>query len=191
MDDAELHRWFKEAVLPNEPMLVHFIRRNWPNADDIIDIRQDVYEHALIGAQTGLPTAPRAYILTIARNILLNRARRAKIVSFDLVADLEELDCLVEGYDVEKRLVARDQLRRAEAGLALLPPRCREVVQLRKVEGLSINDVAARLGVSHHTVERQLTLGMRALADFMLGGEGRINRRPLPIAAVQEEADRE
>lgn len=190
MDDAALHRWFQEAVLPNEPMLVRFIRRNWPNPDDVVDIRQDVYEHALIGAHRAIPTAPRAYLLTIARNILLNRARRAKIVSFDLVADLEELDCLAEGYDAENRLMARDQLRRAEAGLDLLPPRCREVVRLRKLEGLSTRDVAARLGVGHHTVERQLTLGMRALVDFMLGGEGRIVRKTT-TASPHEEAGHE
>lgn len=186
MNDADLHRWFQEAVLPNEAMLVRFIRRNWPYADDIIDIRQDVYEHVLIGAKRSIPITPRAYLLTIARNILLNRARRAKIVSFDLVADLEELDCLAEGYDAENRFVARDQLRRAEAGLDRLPPRCREVVRLRKLEGMSTREVAAHLGVGHHTVERQLTLGMRALVDFMLGGEGRIVRKTAAVPPREE-----
>jgi RNA polymerase sigma-70 factor (ECF subfamily) len=60
---------------------------------------------------------------------------------------------------------------------------------LRKVEGLSIRETAAQLGVSHHTIERQLTLGLRALADFMLGGAGRINRTPVPPVALRE-ADR-
>ncbi|MDT9166012.1 sigma factor-like helix-turn-helix DNA-binding protein, partial [Escherichia coli] len=64
------------------------------------------------------------------------------------------------------------------AGLDQLPPRCREVVRLRRVEGLNIRETAARLGVGHHTVERQLTLGLRALANFMLGGNARIERKP-------------
>ena len=37
------------------------------------------------------------------------------------------------------------------------------------------------MGIREDTVERQTTHGMRALADFMLGGSGRI-RRPAPSA---------
>ena len=32
------------------------------------------------------------------------------------------------------------------------------------------------MGVSSHTVEKQVTQGMRALVDYMLGGSGRISR---------------
>ena len=39
-----------------------------------------------------------------------------------------------------------------------------------------IRETAARLGVGRHTVERQLTLGLRAIASYMLGGEARIVR---------------
>ena len=74
------------------------------------------------------------------------------------------------------RVAARDELRRAQAGLDLLPPRCREVVRLRKVEGLSTRETAERLGVGIDTVEKQLTLGIRAMTDFVLGGTGKIHR---------------
>ena len=47
---------------------------------------------------------------------------------------------------------------------------------LRKIEGLSQREVAARMGIREDTVERQTAHGMRALADFMLGGPGRIRR---------------
>jgi len=57
-----------------------------------------------------------------------------------------------------------------------LPPRCREVVRLRKVEGLTTRETADRLGVGIDTIEQQLTLGMRALVDFMLGGSGKVRR---------------
>jgi DNA-directed RNA polymerase specialized sigma24 family protein len=56
------------------------------------------------------------------------------------------------------------------------------VVQLRKVEGLSCREVAERLGVGIDTVEQQTVRGMRALADFMLGGLGKV-RRPATAAA--------
>jgi RNA polymerase sigma-70 factor (ECF subfamily) len=81
-----------------------------------------------------------------------------------------------EILDAERHLSAREELRRAQAGLDLLPPRCREVVRLRKIEGLSTRETAERLGVGINTVEKQLTLGIRAMTDFMLGGSGKIQR---------------
>jgi RNA polymerase sigma-70 factor (ECF subfamily) len=63
-----------------------------------------------------------------------------------------------------------------QAGLDRLPPRCREVIVLRKIEGLSQREVAARMGIGEDTVERQMVQGMRALVDFMLGGSGKIRR---------------
>lgn len=67
-----------------------------------------------------------------------------------------------------------------------LPPRCREVVRLRKVEGLTTQETADRLGIGIDTVERQLTMGMRALVDFMLGGTGKI-RRPRLIRRLRSD----
>jgi RNA polymerase sigma-70 factor (ECF subfamily) len=40
---------------------------------------------------------------------------------------------------------------------------------MRKIEGLSRREIAQRLGVSEKTVEKQLTQGVRALADILYG----------------------
>lgn len=171
-----LHEWFCNVVLPLEPALTAFIRRNWRAQHDVVDIRQEIYERVLIGAQAGLPHHTSGYIYTVARNHLSNRARREKIVSFDVVADLDaELPGC--GFEPEPALIARDELRQVLRGLEQLPPRCREVVQLRKIECLSTREVSDRMGISVNTVEKQLTLGIRALTDFLLGGNGKIQRQ--------------
>lgn len=176
IDDADLHSWFCEEVLALEHSLTRFIRRNWRIADDVVEIRQEVYELTLKGARNGIPLHSRQYVFAVARNLLINRAKRAKIVSFDLVADLEQVETTIDLFAAERYLSARDELRRAQAGMDALPPRCREVVRLRKVEGLTTRETAERLGVGIDAVEQQLTLGMRALADFMLGGSGKVRR---------------
>lgn len=159
-----------------ERPLTSFIRRNWRMSDDIADLRQEVYERALAGAQNQLPHNTSAYIYTVARNHLINRAKRAQIVSIDLVADLDRLDTAPDFFAPHRLLTARDELRWAEAGLERLPARCREVVRLRKVEGLSSKETAERIGVTVDTVEKQMVQGMRALVDYMLGGSGKIRR---------------
>lgn len=176
VDDVALNAWFCATVLPLEPALTRFIRHNWRIAEDVTELRQDIYERVLIGGRQELPTNARAFVFTVARNHLINQAVRGRIVSFDLVADLEAEGLATDLLATERYLDARDELRRARDGLEALPPRCREVVRLRKIEGLTTKEAAERLGVGVDTVERQLTLGMRALVDFMLGGSGKIVR---------------
>ena len=48
-----------------------------------------------------------------------------------------------------------------------LPERCREVVMLWALEGLSREDVATRLGISEHTVRAQLATGVKRCVKFM------------------------
>lgn len=175
-DEGALQNWFCSEVLPLERALMAFVRRNWREQNDVADIRQEIYERVLIGARAGLPHHASGYLFTVARNHLANRARRAKIVSFDMMADLE-VEVRGCAFQPEPALVARDELRLAMRGMDQLPHRCREVVQLRKFEGLSTREVSDRMGISVDTVEKQLRLGVRALADFMHGGSGKIERQ--------------
>ena len=175
-NEAALNAWFCREVLPLERPLTGFIRRNWRVADDVTDLRQDIYERALAGAREAIPINTRAYLFTVARNHLINQAKRGQVVSIELVADMSALDTEFDRFGAERQLSAREELRRTQQGLDRLPPRCREVVWLRKVEGLSTRETAERLGVTVDTVEKQITQGMRALVDYMLGGSGKIRR---------------
>lgn len=185
VEDAALNAWFCQEVLSLEPALTRFIQRNCRIKEDVVELRQDIYERVLTSARASLPANAGAFVFTVARNHLINHTVRARIVSFELVSDLEGVGQPEDLLATDRYLDARDQLRRARAGMDALPSRCREVVRLRKVEGLSTKEAADRLGVGVDTIERQLTMGMRALADFMLGGSGKI-RRPAVVRRRSE-----
>lgn len=182
VDDAQLERWFCSEVLPLEASLTRYLRCNWRTPEQIMDIRQDIYEAALTGGRNEIPANTAGYVFAIARNILINRSKREHIVKFEQVADLESFGGAVDLTSTDRQMDARDALRRAQEGMERLPPRCREVVRLRKIEGLSTREAATRMGVSLETIERQLLLGIRAMADAMLGGSGRIRRGDAPRA---------
>src|SRR5262249_33213368 len=158
-----------------EPALVRFLRKNWRDPSEVLDLRQDIYVRVFDAARVSLPLKTAPFLFVTARNHLINRAKRSNIISMDLVADLEALN-FTDVITPERNLTARQELRRVQAGLERLPQRCREVITLRKIEGLSQREVAARMGIGEDTVERQTSHGMRALVDFMLGGTGRILR---------------
>jgi RNA polymerase sigma-70 factor (ECF subfamily) len=179
IDDDDLNAWFVREVLPLERALSSYIRRNWRVPEDVLELRQDIYENVLIGARRTRPTNTRAYVYTVARNHLINNAKRARIVPIEAIADLDSINQDIDFamFEAERTLTARDELRRAKEGIDKLPAKCREVILLQKVDGLTDREAAESLGVSIETVRRQIKLGMKALFDHMAGGTGRIVRK--------------
>lgn len=63
----------------------------------------------------------------------------------------------------------RQELELLTQAIQSLPERCRQVLTLRKIYGLSQKEIAAQLGISEHTVEAQVGNGMRRCAEFLAG----------------------
>jgi RNA polymerase sigma factor (sigma-70 family) len=170
---SDVKNWFVREVLPLEAMLMHFLQQNWRNKSDLEDIRQDIYAQLLTAAERGIPTQTKAFVMRTARNLLIDRIRREQIVPIDTVSDLDALGVAVEISAPESQVVARDILRKLQGALDRLPPRCREAIILRRVEGLSRREIASRMGISEKTVAEHITNGMRALAGLIFGEPGR------------------
>jgi RNA polymerase sigma factor (sigma-70 family) len=190
VDDETVKAWFVQEILPLEPSLTRFIRRHCRQAADVADLRQDVYVRIYAAAREQLPRQARPFVFTTARNHLINCAKRAQIVSIEYVADLEASIFAIDTVTPDRTLSAQDEFRRVRTGLDQLPPRCREVVLLRKIEGLSTREVAMRLDVGINTVEQQMVHGMRALVDFMLGGSGKIRRPATAKRSLEKERNK-
>ena|SRR5260221_1975756 len=166
---ADADFWFVQEVLPLEAALVRYLRRNWRDDSEIADLRQEVYARVYEKALTGIPAQAKPFVFMTARNLIIDRIRRLRVVSIEAVADIETLNVTADDLTPERIALAREELRRLQAALELLPPRCREVVGLRKIEGLSQREVGMRLGIAEDTVEHHLAKGMRALADAIFG----------------------
>jgi len=95
--------------------------------------------------------------------------RRERIVSIDYTQDLDALNVLVDDITPEHRLSAREELGRLSEALDALPDDCRDVVWLRRVEGLPQREAARLLGMHEGTLESHLCRGVRALARAMFG----------------------
>jgi RNA polymerase sigma-70 factor (ECF subfamily) len=169
MAASDVKHWFVREVLPLEAMLMHFLHQNWRNKAEIEDLRQDVYAQVLDAAKTEIPEKPKAFLITTARNLLIDRIRHNQVVPIDAVNDLDELNIAFDQPGPDRTAIARDVLRRLQAAIEMLPPRAREAVWLRRVEGRSRREIAERMGLSENTVSDHITAGMRALADIYLG----------------------
>jgi RNA polymerase sigma factor (sigma-70 family) len=164
---SDLDAWFVRDVLPLEAALTQFLYHNWRNSSEIPDLRHDIYVRVYEAAQKQIPERIKPFLFTIARNLLITRVRDENVVPIEAVADLETLGIAADEPGPDRNVIARDALRRLQAALDRLPKRCREAIVLRKVDGLSIREIAQRMGVAEKTVKRHLTDGVRALANIL------------------------
>jgi len=174
---SDLKGWFLREVLPLEAALMQFLRRSGRSKSEIDDLCQDVYVRIFEAAQKQLPQPVRPFVFTVARNLLIDRIRKDQIVPIETVAELDMLDVAFEGPGPDRTVMAREELRRLQAALDLLPERCREAVVMRKVEGLSRREIAQRMGIAEFTVNAHLTHGVRALADMVYGDPAQLRRK--------------
>jgi RNA polymerase sigma factor (sigma-70 family) len=164
-----LKTWFAREILAHEASLVRFLNRTWPRRDEILDLRQEIYVRVYEAAARARPTAPKSFLFATARHLMTDRLRRSRIVSIEAIGDLGASNVMVDEVSPERRVDARQELKRLTWALNLLPPKCREVVWLRRVDELSQKEVAQRLGISERTVESHVLKGMRLLADAFFG----------------------
>jgi RNA polymerase sigma-70 factor (ECF subfamily) len=161
---SPLDRWFAAEVLPHEAALMRYLARIWPNRAERADLRQDIYVRIYESARRSLPAAPKAFLFATARNLLADRVRRNRIVSIDTTQDLDVLNVLVDELSPEQRVNAYQELRCLAVSFDQLSDKCRDVIWLRRVEGLSQRETAQRLGMQEGAVESQLIRGVRFLA---------------------------
>jgi RNA polymerase sigma-70 factor (ECF subfamily) len=179
---SPLDRWFAAEILPHEAALQRFLSRACHNRSEVADLSQEVYVRVYESAQRALPSSPKSFLFATARNLLIDRRRRERIVSIDYTQDLDALNVLVDEISPEHRLSARQELRRLAQALDQLSDNCRAVIWLRRVEGLSQREASEKLGMNEGALEGYVSRGVRALAKAVFGtgdpaaqpgGEGR------------------
>ena len=169
MDDS-LNNWFAREILVHESALMRYLLRSWFRREEIHDLRQEIYVRVYEAAAKTRPAMPKSFMFTTARHLMTDRLRRGRVVSIEAVGDIDALNVLIDEISPERRLGARQELKRLTDAFDRLPDRCREVVWLRRVEELSQKAVAARMGISEKTVEKQVAKGARLIAEYFYGG---------------------
>lgn len=162
----DIDDWFVGSILPMEGALTAYLGRVWNDPSEIADLRQEVYVRVYASAERRLPDNPRYFLFSVARNLLIDKLRKKRVVSIDLMEDLAGLNVLSDDIAADRVLTGRQELARLQRAVDKLPPRCREAFILRKVEEYSQREAAEKMGVSEATIEKQMNKAMRLLADY-------------------------
>lgn len=185
LSSHDRNRWLAAEVLPHEAALRAWLKGFGASASsEVDDLIQETY--AVLSTRTTVADIVdgRAYAFQVARSLLLQSVRRAKIVSIHAMADLAELDAPDGDPSPFRHVAGREDLRQVMQIIAAMPPQTRRAFVLRRLHGLSQRDIALRIGVSENTVEKHIGRGIRLLMNKF----GRDGKRPHD-ASHQQGAD--
>jgi len=157
-------------VLPHEPALRAWLRQKASLGFDLDDVVQETY--AILVAKASIETIrnPKTYAFQTAWSVILQQLRRAHIVPINAVADIEALNAATDEPSPEDTVLARDELAMIRRAIADLPRQTRQAFVMRRIDGLSQGEIARRMKLSEHTVEKHIARGIKLLLAAVAGG---------------------
>lgn len=140
--------------------------RQLARPDDVDDILQEAFIRAYVASKSTEIRHPRAFIVKTARNVALNEVLSAKNQRTRSIEDFSAsihpcTDTLESEFEAKERFLGFCRAVRA------LPVQCRRVFVLKKVYGLSQQEIAEHLGISESTVEKHVAKGLLMCARSM------------------------
>jgi len=154
--------WVARQVMPHEADVRAWLLRSRAAPDDADELIQEAYCRLAMLDSVDHIGRPDAYFFSIVRNLYVRRLKRARVVPFETIAAIESYSA-DEAPSPEREAGGRLEVERVLALIARLPERCRQIVQMRRIEGLSQKEIASRLGVTEKVVEKQVWQGIRAV----------------------------
>jgi RNA polymerase sigma-70 factor (ECF subfamily) len=107
------------------------------------------------------------YLYVAVKNASLNELRKRKVSTPVSLDDLAVHHLLISS-NPESQLITGELKRRIRLAVEQLPPRCRLIFKLIKEDGLTYRETAAILNISIKTVDAQLYLALKKLAQTLL-----------------------
>jgi RNA polymerase sigma-70 factor (ECF subfamily) len=158
--------WFIDKVLPHEQDLRRWLSVRFSAIRDVDDLVQETFSRTITAHQSGPIVNPRAFLFVTARNLALNQLRHYKYESPPLEEPSRPLS-IVDEINCPMETVARqEELQQLKNAIQSLPDRCREIITLRKIYGMSQKEIAEELGISISTVKGQVSIGMHKCVQY-------------------------
>lgn len=151
-----------QSFLSNELALKRYLSRFFSRAQDIEDVVQETFLKAFVTEIKTKVHYPKAFLFKVAKHIALHEIEKKANTTTDCVADFNDSlfahETHVAGAD--ETLELKRKLFVFSKALAALPPNCRRVFYMRKVEGLQVKEIARTLNMTVSGVEKHIATGL-------------------------------
>ena len=170
-------RWAYQRLLPA-------IWRSTQCVHRAQDVLHDAFVRYALSGRHETIAQPHAYLRVVARRVLADQMAQESRYAPWPCPELHEGHCGIDDTELRSARAHEDgpfitpsaevladmqqRLAAIQRIIEALPPRCREVFWLCRVEGYAQTEIAARMGISLNMVERHM---MRALLDLRAARE--------------------
>lgn len=160
------NRAFELLFLYYQPRLVAFINGFIKDIEEARDMSQDVFVRLWENRHfCGEIRSFKAFIFKTAKFAIYNYFDH-QLVNDKFVEQM--LYAPVETDSAEESLFAKELEQLIELTIEKLPEQRRKVYEMSRKEGLSNDEIAARLGISKRTVENHITTALAAIRKVTL-----------------------
>jgi RNA polymerase sigma-70 factor (ECF subfamily) len=144
-------------------LLRSYLSRKYPGID-LDDLVQTTCLRLMQTESVAHVKNAKSYLFRAAKSEISNQVRRSRVVQFEQLAP-EHGEMAMDDAPIEHAIDARRKLDVVMRAMAALPKGSREVVELRRIDGLSSRATAARLGLSISSIEKKQTNALRYLQE--------------------------
>lgn len=108
---------------------------------------------------------PDAYLFAIARHLVIDYYRKS--INAEIATDPTLIDVPVQSSDVNH--FGEEKITAIHKAIAQMPTQRQEIFKMKKLQGLTSEEVAEQLGLSKRTVENQVYRAMVSLRKQLAG----------------------
>ena len=166
-EPLDLGAWFKSEVHTHDNQLKAYLRGSFPKMRDVDDVVQESYLRVWQKRAEEPIKSAKAFLFTVARRLAIDWIRHDRVTAIDQVDNLEGLAVYDNGNSAADAVTRSDLIDLLVDAVDALPPRCRDVMILRKFKLLSTYETAHRLGLSEHTVAVHCIRGSNRVREYL------------------------
>lgn len=176
--DATQQVWFAEEVFPHEPALRAWLRARFPSLSESDDIVQESYFRLIRARGCRKVANAKSYLFMIARNVAFDFFRRNRAAPIIPATDSERASVMEDRDGVAESVCSSQEFEILRQAIDSLPERCRRIMSLQKLQGLSNLEIAEQLDLSVNTVNAQLVIGLARCRRYLVARGVLRGRRP-------------
>jgi RNA polymerase sigma factor (sigma-70 family) len=167
----EKHAFITEIATQHGRKLRRYLAARLRNTSDVSDLVQEVFLRLLRVERHDSIRNPEAYVMTVASHVLHQHSLRlaSHPQTVDAIDPSVDLQSAIEA-DPGIQLDAQRRLERLDEALAQTAPNVHATFVLHRRDGLTLEEIAKRLGVSRSMVKKYLAKALiHCQAHFVEG----------------------
>lgn len=132
------------------------------------EVLQEAFLRLFVALKEERAPEPRPFLFRVARNLAISHLRHQKVVEqHGTQAEMTATESDPQ-REVEQQVSREQEQAALVAAINALPVKCRQVFVMRKIDGLSHEQIAQILEISTKTVENHLARGMRLCREHLV-----------------------